>query len=150
MPNTTHPAPRPTFGPRGSSQEIETGLLFTPKFDADGLIPAIATNARTGQVLMFAWMNQEALALTLQTGAAHFWSRSRKALWKKGEESGNMLQVNSIRTDCDQDVVQLLVTVSGAAVACHTGARSCFYREIDARSIGSGPVQLRPVHQEMP
>ena len=116
------------FAPRGTPAEVETGLLFQPHFDADGLIPAIVTDAASGDVLMFAWMNADALALTLETGIGHFWSRSRHKLWKKGEESGNSLRVLELRTDCDQDALWLKVAVAGDGVACHTGARSCFYR----------------------
>ncbi|KAB2939528.1 MAG: phosphoribosyl-AMP cyclohydrolase [Hyphomicrobium sp.] len=116
------------FNPRGSKAEIEKGLDFQPKFDADGLIPAIVTDARTGEVLMFAFMNAEALALSIETGIVHFWSRSRGALWKKGAESGNVFNILEMRTDCDQDVVWLRVTVEGDGQACHTGRRSCFYR----------------------
>ena len=128
---------QPLFAPRGSPAEVETGLVFQPKFDADGLIPAIVTDAATGEVLMFAWMNAEALAVTLETGIGHFWSRSRAKLWKKGEESGNLLNVTEVRTDCDQDVLWLKVSVAGAGVACHTGARSCFYR---ALPLGAAPT----------
>lgn len=116
------------FNPRGSKAEIEKGLDFQPKFDADGLIPAIVTDARTGEVLMFAFMNAEALALSIETGIVHFWSRSRGALWKKGAESGNVFNILEMRTDCDQDVVWFRVTVEGDGQACHTGRRSCFYR----------------------
>ena len=119
-----------TFPSPGSTQEIETGSTFTPKFDADGLIPAIITDADDGAVLMFAWMNSEALGLTLTTGKAHFWTRSRKKIWLKGEESGNFLLVEAVRVDCDQDVVLVLARLAGAGVACHTGARSCFYRTV--------------------
>lgn len=119
------------FPARGSASEIETGSVFMPKFDGDGLIPAIVTDAETGRVLMFAWMNAEALKLTLETGNAHFWTRSRQRIWKKGEESGNLLDVVSVLTDCDQDVVQVSVNVRGAGAACHTGAASCFYRQVD-------------------
>ncbi len=103
----------PPFAARGSPDEVETGLVFQPRFDADGLIPAIVTDAASGEVLMFAWMNAEALAQTLETRIGHFWSRSRGRLWKKGEESGNLLRVSEVRTDCDQDVVWLKVTVEG-------------------------------------
>lgn len=137
--------PFAAFAKRGTLAEIEQGSTFAPKFDADGLIPAIAADAATGAVLMFAWMNAEAVARTLQTREAHFWSRSRKSLWKKGEESGNILSVVDARTDCDQDVILLSVTVEGAGVACHTGARSCFYRAIDLDAAASGTVILRPV-----
>ncbi len=120
----------PRFSPRGSTESIEAGLAFQPKFDADGLIPAIVTDAATGEVLMFAWMNADALALTIETGIGHFWSRSRRSLWKKGEESGNVLTVVELRTDCDQDVVWLRVSVGGDGLACHTKRRSCFYRSV--------------------
>ncbi len=125
------------FAKRGSTQDIEQGLQFQPKFDADGLIPAIVTDARSGEVLMFAWMNADALALTLESGVAHFWSRSRKSLWKKGEESGNTLRITEARTDCDQDVIWFQADVQGAGVACHTGARSCFYRSLP---VGAPPA----------
>ena len=120
----------PKFSPRTTPEAIETGSQFQPKFDADGLIPAIVTDAATGDVLMFAWMNAQALALTVETGLGHFWSRSRQTLWKKGAESGNLLSVVEIRTDCDQDVVWLRVNVEGQRLACHTGRRSCFYRSL--------------------
>jgi len=126
------------FAARGSKDEIETSLVFQPKFDADGLIPAIVTEAETGEVLMFAWMNGEALALTIETRIGHFWSRSRRALWKKGAESGNVLNVVEMRTDCDQDVVSLRVSVVGDGAACHTGRRSCFYRSVP---LGEGRQQ---------
>jgi phosphoribosyl-AMP cyclohydrolase len=123
------------FAARGSTTDVERGLAFQPKFDAEGLIPAIITDAGTeGGVLMFAWMNAEALALTIDTGIAHFWTRSRKKIWKKGEESGNMLIVKTLRTDCDQDALWLSVETQGAGVACHTGAKSCFYRTVPLRT----------------
>ena len=122
------------FAARGTAAEIEHGAVFMPKFDADGLIPAIVTDATSGAVLMFAWMNAEALALTHTTRIAHFWTRSRGRIWKKGEESGNLLDVIALRTDCDQDVVLLQVTVRGAGIACHTGAVSCFYRQVEPAS----------------
>jgi phosphoribosyl-AMP cyclohydrolase len=118
------------FAKRGTPAEIERGLAFQPRFDADGLMPAIVTDAASGEVLMFAWMNAEAIALTLETRIGHFWSRSRRKLWKKGEESGNLLHVAEVKTDCDQDVLWLRVSVGGDGVACHTGARSCFYRSL--------------------
>lgn len=124
-------AAMPTFAARGTTAEIEQGHAFAPKFDVEGLIPAIVTDAGSGTVLMFAWMTAEALQLTLDTRVAHFWTRSRGRLWKKGEESGNLMDVVEIRTDCDQDVLQVVVTVRGAGAACHTGATSCFYRRVD-------------------
>ena len=123
------------FRPRGSADAIESGHEFQPKFDADSLIPAIVTDANApGSVLMFAWMNAEALALTIDTGIAHFWTRSRRKIWKKGEESGNLLVVQSLRVDCDQDALWLSVETQGAGVACHTGVKSCFYRAVPLRT----------------
>jgi phosphoribosyl-AMP cyclohydrolase len=118
------------FKTRGTKAEIEHGPAFTPKFDADGLIGAIVTDAASGNVLMFAHMNADALSHTVATGCAHFWSRSRGKLWKKGEESGNLLRIVEIRTDCDQDVLWLICNLEGDGVACHTGAKSCFYRRL--------------------
>jgi phosphoribosyl-AMP cyclohydrolase len=117
----------PTLSP---GESMETTLSFLPKFGSDGLIPAIVTDVKSGNVLMFAQMNEEALRQTMSTGVAHFWSRSRARLWKKGEESGNLLKVSEVRTDCDQDVLWLAVEVEGDGVACHTGAKSCFYRRL--------------------
>lgn len=114
----------------GDGETIEQTQSFLPKFGADGLIPAIVTDLKSGNVLMFAHMNEEALRKTIASGFAHFWSRSRAKLWKKGEESGNFLKVNEVRTDCDQDVVWIIAEVEGDGVACHTGATSCFYRRI--------------------
>jgi len=110
------------------SKQIEEGLQFTPKFNADGLIPAIAQDATTGQVLMVAYMNDEALARTIATGRARYYSRSRKKLWKKGEESGHVQQVQQILVDCDQDCLIVKVTVD--AGQCHVGYQSCFYRAL--------------------
>jgi phosphoribosyl-AMP cyclohydrolase len=112
-----------------SKRDLEEGSVFAPKFDGAGLIGAIVTDEAGGDVLMFAYMNAEALRLTMETGEAHFWSRSRAALWRKGETSGNRLLVQEMRTDCDQDVLWVKVKLSGEA-ACHTGRRSCFYRRI--------------------
>ena len=109
-------------------KEIETGTNFTPKFDAQGLIPAIAQDADSGQVLMVAFMNDEALAKTIETGKATYYSRSRKKLWTKGEESGHVQQVQEILTDCDQDCLILKVRVD--AGQCHVGYQSCFYRRV--------------------
>jgi len=136
-------APSDLFAPRGTPGEVETSLRFQPKFDADGLIPAVVTDAASGEVLMLAWMNAEALATTLETRIGHFWSRSRARLWKKGEESGNLLRVTEARTDCDQDVLWLKVNVEGAGVACHTGARSCFYRSLTLGAKPSPDLPLR-------
>ena len=125
------------FAARGDHDEIELGVDFAPKFDADGLIVAIATDAATGEVLMVAYMNEEALARTIESGSAWFWSRSRNRLWRKGEESGNTLAVREMRVDCDQDAILLKVERPPEAVACHQGYRSCFYRTVP---VGSKPT----------
>ncbi len=110
------------------SRERETGTNFMPKFDAQGLLGAIVQHAGTGEVLMFAFMNAEAVDQTLDTGLAHFYSRSRGKQWMKGESSGNTLAVQQIFVDCDQDALVLKVLPAGPA--CHTGQRSCFFREL--------------------
>jgi phosphoribosyl-AMP cyclohydrolase len=133
------------FAARGTPAEVEGGLTFQPRFDADGLIPAIITDAASGEVLMFAWMNAEAIALTLETRIGHFWSRSRRKLWKKGEESGNLLNVTEVRSDCDQDVLWLKVSVGGDGVACHTGAHSCFYRSLPLGGPPTPDMVMTPV-----
>jgi phosphoribosyl-AMP cyclohydrolase len=120
-----------TFPTAPDTHALEHGRTLTPRFDAAGLIAAIATHADTGEVLMFAWMNAEALAATLATGEAHYFSRSRNELWHKGATSGQIQQVVEARIDCDQDAVWLKVRPQGDGGACHTGARSCFYRAIE-------------------
>ena len=112
-------------------KDIEEGYDFQPKFDANGLIPAIAQDANTGQVLMVAYMNRESLDLTLSSGNAVYYSRSRQKLWKKGEQSGHMQKIREILVDCDQDCLILKVTVN--AGQCHTGYQSCFYRSVEAQ-----------------
>jgi phosphoribosyl-AMP cyclohydrolase len=114
-----------------SKEQLESGRDLAPRFDRDGLIGAIVTDVENGEVLMFAYMNEEALQLTIETGEAHFWSRSRSKLWRKGESSGNVLTIKEMRIDCDQDCIWLLAGIGGDAVACHTGERSCFYRRIE-------------------
>lgn len=109
--------------------EREEGLSFQPKFDASGLVTCVATDAATGDVLMVAHMNDEALRKTIATGEAWYFSRSRNALWKKGESSGHTQRVVEMRTDCDQDAIWIRVEQVGAA--CHTGRQSCFYRKIE-------------------
>ena len=131
------------FTPREQADDIEEGAAFAPKFDAAGLIPAIVTHAQTGEVLMFAWMNAEALAATLRDGVATFFSRSRGKLWRKGETSGETLRVVEARTDCDQDVIWLKVLPQGRGAACHTGRRSCFYRIIGTDD-GGWRLQMAP------
>jgi len=113
------------FPPQGDNKsEIEEGAVFAPRFDADGLIPVVATSASTGEVLMLAYMNADALARTIETGEAHYWSRSRGKLWRKGETSGNVLRLVELAVDCDEDA--LLVTVDPVGPTCHRGTRSCF------------------------
>jgi phosphoribosyl-AMP cyclohydrolase len=110
---------------------LEEGAAFSPRFDASGLVTAVVTDAGDGEVLMVAYMNREALAKTLETGIAHYWSRSRETLWKKGETSGNIQRLVELRTDCDQDAVWLKVRVEGENATCHTGRKSCFYRKVE-------------------
>lgn len=125
--------------PSTDKHEIEESGKFTPRFDIAGLITAVVTDASDGQLLMVAHMNEEALRLTLETGIAHYWSRSRQELWKKGESSGNFQFVREIRTDCDQDAIWLKVEIAGENITCHTGRRSCFYRRV---SITDGQILL--------
>ena len=117
-----------TFPTAPDKQALEQGIELAPRFDASGLIAAVATHAESGEILMLAWMNAEALAKTLETGEAHYFSRSRNELWHKGATSGQVQTVVEARIDCDQDVVWLKVRPKGDGGACHTGARSCFYR----------------------
>ncbi len=127
--------------PALSKKEREEGTAFAPKFDEAGLIGAIVTEAAGGGVLMFAYMNADALRLTLETGEAHFWSRSRQALWRKGETSGNRLLVEEMRVDCDQDVLWIAVKLCGYG-ACHTGRRSCFYRRVKPTDGGGALLEF--------
>ena len=121
----------PQFPSAPNRQALERGTTLAPRFDADGLVGAVATDAATGEVLMLAWMNAEALAATLRTGEAHYFSRARKALWRKGETSGQVQRIVEVRIDCDQDAVWLKVAPQGDGGACHVGFRSCFYRTIE-------------------
>lgn len=125
-----------------SSNDIEEGTAFTPKFDADGLVTAVVTDGASGDVLMVAHMNAEALAKTIATGEAWYFSRSRKTLWRKGESSGHTQRVIEMRVDCDQDAVWMKVEQRGPG-ACHTGRRSCFYRAIPLRQAGAVTLQFR-------
>ena len=128
-----------TFPPPGTTAEVEEGLALTPKFDRDGLVTCVATDAATGDVLMVAHMNAEALARTIATGEAHYFSRSRRTLWRKGETSGHVQRVVEMRMDCDQDAVWIKVVQDGAG-ACHTGRRSCFYRAVPLGKPGTSTV----------
>ncbi|MEO6381581.1 MAG: phosphoribosyl-AMP cyclohydrolase [Nitrobacter sp.] len=121
-----------------SEAEREEELLFRPRFDPSGLVTCVATDAFSGDVLMVAHMNEEALRRTIETGDAWYYSRSRKALWRKGESSGQVQRVVEMRTDCDQDAVWIKVEQRGAA--CHTGRRSCFYRAVTKGEGGEAHV----------
>ena len=114
------------------TESLERGAVIAPRFDTNGLIAAIAQHADTAEVLMLAWMNAEALKLTLDTGEAHYFSRSRNELWHKGATSGQVQVVDELRIDCDQDAVWMKVRPQGDGGACHTGAVSCFYRVVGA------------------
>jgi len=123
------------------TSEIEEGRVLSPKFDADGLLTCVAADAATGEVLMVAHMNAQALARTIQTGEAWYFSRSRRELWRKGETSGHVQRVVEMRVDCDQDAVLIRVEQAGAG-ACHTGRRSCFYRAVPVGASADKPVTL--------
>ena len=131
--------------------DLDAGLFWLDalKWNENGMIPAIAQDAATGRVVMFAWMNREALALTAEKGEAVYWSRSRKRLWHKGEESGHIQKVHAIRLDCDNDVVLLRVTQIGhePGIACHTGRHSCFFQKYENGAwVAVDPVLKDPEH----
>lgn len=109
---------------------LEEGTDFAPRFDAHGLLTVVTVEEGSNDILMVAHMNTETLSLTLETGIAHYWSRSRKAIWKKGETSGELQEVVELRTDCDQDCLVMVVRQTGRGAACHTGRKSCFYRRV--------------------
>jgi phosphoribosyl-AMP cyclohydrolase len=122
--------------------DIEEGLAFTPKFDANGLVTVVVTDARSGDVLMVAHMNEEAIRKTVVTGEVWYYSRSRKTLWRKGETSGHTQRAVELRVDCDQDALWLKVEQAGEG-ACHTGRRSCFYRAVPLGRTGSVTLEFR-------
>ena len=125
-----------SFAPRGDKHELEEGARLAPKFDRDGLIVCITTEIHTGDILMVAYMNEEALRLSIETGVAHYYSRSRQSLWRKGDTSGQVQTIVEMRTDCDQDAILLKVEAGGDGKACHTGRRSCFYRKVALGPLG--------------
>jgi len=127
------------FPPPGDKKQLEEGLAFSPKFDTDGLIPAMAIDSVTKEPLMLAYMNAESLKMTIELGEAVYWSRSRKEIWHKGKTSGHIQKVVEIRTDCDQDAVVLYVQQLGEG-ACHTGRSGCFYRKVAGRTEGDSPA----------
>ena len=132
------------FAPPGGKAELEEGRAFTPRFGPDGLITCVTADAGSGAVLMVAHMNADALARTLVTGEAWYWSRSRGELWRKGATSGQTQTVVEMRVDCDQDALLLKVRVGGDGGACHTGRRSCFYRRVALRPAPGEPAALEP------
>ena len=138
----TDPTASTLFAARMSVEQVEEGLALAPKFDADGLIPCITTDANTGEVLMLGTMNGEALQRTIATGEAHYWSRSRQCLWRKGSTSGLVQEVVEMRIDDDQDAVWLRVRVAGSGASCHVGYRSCFYRSVELGGPSGGPARL--------
>ncbi|HEX4779628.1 MAG TPA: phosphoribosyl-AMP cyclohydrolase [Usitatibacter sp.] len=123
--------------------------IDTVAWNADGLVPAVAQDAASGELLMLAWMNREALERTVASGEAHYWSRSRKALWKKGETSGHVLRVLEVRMDCDADAVLLRVE-STKGIACHTGRRRCFFRRLETRGSRREWIETDPVLADPP
>lgn len=131
------------MAPRETVEQVEEGAVLAPKFDKDGLIPVVTTDADSGELLMHGYMNELALRRTIETGEAHYWSRSRQALWHKGATSGLVQTVREMRIDDDQDAVWLRVDVNGGA-SCHVGYRSCFYRSLPVGSLDdSQPVALK-------
>ena len=127
------------FPTAASKAELERGQVLAPRFDANGLIAAVASDADSGEVLMLAWMNAEALRLTLDTGEVHFFSRSRQQLWRKGETSGQIQKLVELRVDCDQDAVLAKVEPQGDGGVCHVGFRSCFYRVVEDGALVERP-----------
>lgn len=133
----------PTFYSRDSVAQVEEGRLLAPKFDDQGVIPVVTTDFHTGEVLMHAYMNREALRRTLETGEAHYWSRSRQTLWRKGATSGLTQTVREARIDDDQDALWLRVEVGGSGASCHVGYRSCFYRSVPFGTEAGGELVFR-------
>jgi phosphoribosyl-AMP cyclohydrolase len=131
-----------SFAPRRTVEQVEEGTELAPKFDERGLIPAVTTDYATGEVLMHGYMNAEALERTIRTGEAHYYSRSREALWHKGATSGLVQRVKELRIDDDQDCVWLRVEISGGGASCHVGYRSCFYRSVPIGGAAGEPVEL--------
>lgn len=127
------------FSNQGAVSDVEEGSEFAPKFDANGLICCVVSDHTTKDIVMVAYMNADALSQTILTRTGTYWSRSRKKLWVKGETSGHTQRVERMRVDCDQDVILMSVTTAGTGANCHTGRKSCFYRDIDLEGAGSDP-----------
>lgn len=132
-----------TFHTRQSVEQVEEGTEFAPKFDGRGLMPCVTTDAATGEVLMLGWMNEDAVRLTLETGEAHYYSRSRNVMWRKGATSGLVQKVVEARIDDDQDAIWLKVAVAGSGASCHVGYRSCFYRAVPTGEDAGKPLVFR-------
>ncbi|MEW5423858.1 phosphoribosyl-AMP cyclohydrolase [Amorphus sp. 3PC139-8] len=130
------------FAPPLSKSAQDEAAELRPRFDEAGLVTCVVTDADTGDVLMVAHMNAEALAKTIATKIAHYWSRSRQALWRKGDTSGSVQSVTEMRVDCDQDAVWIKVRVGGSGASCHTGRTSCFYRQVPLGTSGEGTTPL--------
>ena len=131
------------FPPPGLTAEVEEGAILTPRFGPDGLVTCVTTDAVTGELLMVAHMDRDALARTIASGEAWYWSRSRRELWRKGATSGQVQSVVEMRVDCDQDAVWLKVRVGGDGGCCHTGRRSCFYRIVPTGpEAAAGPLKM--------
>jgi phosphoribosyl-AMP cyclohydrolase len=130
------------FAPRTSVEQVEEGYVLAPKFDADGFIPVVTTDTKSGELLMHGYMNAEALQKSIETGEAFYWSRSRNCLWHKGATSGLVQRIVEMRIDDDQDSVWLRVDVAGSGASCHVGYRSCFYRSIPTGKLSNTPIKL--------
>lgn len=130
------------FAKRTSVEQVEEGHDLAPKFDIDGLLPVVTTDAKTGDVLMLGYMNSQALELSIKTGEAHYWSRSRQVLWHKGASSGLVQKIVDLRVDDDQDAVWLKVDVAGSGASCHVGYNSCFYRSVPTGEAPSPGLKL--------
>ncbi|MBM3483608.1 MAG: phosphoribosyl-AMP cyclohydrolase [Alphaproteobacteria bacterium] len=139
--HTDATAPTP-FAARTTVEQVEEGLALAPKFDCDGLIPCVTTDAISGEVLMLGYMNSKALQKTITTGEAHYWSRSRQCLWRKGATSGLVQEVVEMRIDDDQDAVWLRVQIDNGGASCHVGYRSCFYRSVELRGPSGDTARL--------
>jgi phosphoribosyl-AMP cyclohydrolase len=135
------------FHERKTVEQVEEGNELAPKFDASGVIPVVTTDYLTGELLMHAYMNAEALEKTITTGEAHYWSRSRQCLWHKGATSGLVQKVKDLRIDDDQDTVWMRVEVAGSGASCHVGYRSCFYRSIPTAERAGQPLEFRELEK---
>ena len=134
------------FANRESVEQVEEGKILAPKFDSNGIIPAVITETSSGEVLMLGYMNEESLTKTIETKEAHYWSRSREVLWKKGDSSGMIHEVDEILIDDDQDSLLLKVSIKGLGASCHVGYKSCFYRSL--QSVTEDGVELEFTEDE--